>query len=517
MVEAVWDSTNPSSGGPALTELHVNALVTNDLVGGLEPRLARKLPSLDDGTLVFLPDGRMRTTWLLRANARWHDGTPFAADDLVFSWEVMGNPDTPSTSGRKWVQLIDSVTAEDPLTLVITWKSTYYAAMDIGQRVFWPLPRHLLGETLRRDAEAFTNSPYWTTEYVRLGPFRLAQHAIDTMVFDRFDDYYLGRPKLDRVVVRVVGDGNAIVSHMSAGAIDMAAESTLPPDVGAWLQEEWQRSGAATVLFRPQSWHYLHFQMDPRFAQPTDIAVDVRVRRGLFQAIDRQGMRAFLFPGLPDISADSFLLPKDPRRAITGEPFARYPYDPVAAARQLQDAGWVRGSDGRLLDRQSQPFEIEIQADERDARERAIVSDSFRTLGAQPREFTSTRTQTEEQRSTFSGLASTGRTVGAGVFVYFQSRQNATPQNRWAGQNKNHYANATLDDLIDRLYETVGDSEQASLMKAMGEVLADDLPVMPVYFRTISAAIARGVRALDDFAGADSGTMSRNAHLWDRD
>lgn len=516
---APWDSTNPSSGGPALTELHVNGLVTNDAVGGLEPRLASKMPSGDDGTIVFLPDGRMRTVWSLRSNVKWHDGEPFTANDMVFTWEALNNRDTPSTSGRKWVQLIDSVVAEDPLTLAVTWKNSYYGALDIGQRVFWPLPRHLLAETLRRDADAFKNSTYWTTEYVHLGPFRLEQLSLEGPVFQRFDDYFLGRPKLDRVIVKVVGDGNGIVTYLKAGVLDIAAESALPPEAGASLREEWQSTGKGKVLFRPQSWHYLHFQMDPLLARPVELSQDVRVRRALFQSVDRQNLRAFLYPGLPDISADSFLSPKDARRVIAGEPFARYPYDPGIAARLLEEGGWLRGADGHLVDRQGQQFEIQIRAEERDAHERAIIADSFRAMGILPREASGQRQDSADLSplATFPGLDSTGRTTGPGVLVYFQSREAATPENRWAGQNKNHYANGAVDDLIDRLYETVDNREQVPLIKAIGDILADDMPIMPLYFRTLSAAVVRGVRALDDFGGSDSGTMSRNAHLWDRD
>ncbi|MBM2811385.1 MAG: hypothetical protein HW416_2144 [Chloroflexi bacterium] len=200
---APWDSSNPSSGGPALTELHVSGLVTNDPVGGLDRRLARSIPTLESGRIVLLPDGRMRMVWPLRNDVKWHGGTPFTSDDLLFSWEVLSNEATPSTSGRKWGQLIDSVTADDPQTLSVTWKTTYYAAADFSERVLWPLPRHLLGETLRRDPEAFRNSPYWTTDYVHLGPFRLSHFGIDSLTFDRFDDYFLGRPKVDRIAVRV--------------------------------------------------------------------------------------------------------------------------------------------------------------------------------------------------------------------------------------------------------------------------------------------------------------------------
>jgi ABC-type transport system substrate-binding protein len=75
-----------------------------------------------------------------------------------------------------------------------------------------------------------------------------------------------------------------------------------------------------------------------------------------------------------------------------------------------------------------------------------------------------------------------------------------------------------MDRLSDALYATLDDREQGRLLREAAEILATDVPVIPLYFRTSFAAVRTGIRALDDYAGTQgSGAMARNAHLWDRD
>jgi len=79
----------PTGGWMALTEMHTDGLVTSDSrtrnpVG----RLAETVPSLENGGITMLPDGRMKVIFNLRQGVTWHDGSPFTADDMVFSYEI---------------------------------------------------------------------------------------------------------------------------------------------------------------------------------------------------------------------------------------------------------------------------------------------------------------------------------------------------------------------------------------------------------------------------------------------
>src|SRR5438094_6438436 len=115
------DFSNPSGGGAALVELHTAGLVSQDPNGNPEGRLALQLPSLTDGTVNPLPDGRMETTWKLRPNVLWHDGVPFTADDIVFSLEAARRLDLLSSTAAP-IRQVDGARATDPLTAGEPWK-----------------------------------------------------------------------------------------------------------------------------------------------------------------------------------------------------------------------------------------------------------------------------------------------------------------------------------------------------------------------------------------------------------
>src|SRR5581483_3559221 len=146
----------------------------------------------------------------------------------------------------------------------------------------------------------FMNLPYWTTDYVHLGPFRLIDYGQgENVVFSRFDSYFRGRPAVERIVIRAFNDANILLASVKAADVDVLAERALAADVYLDQQDEWRRSGGGQIMARQDNWSYVWFQFDPRWAQPIEISQDVRIRRGLIDALDRDGLRDFLFRGLP--------------------------------------------------------------------------------------------------------------------------------------------------------------------------------------------------------------------------
>jgi peptide/nickel transport system substrate-binding protein len=518
-----WDFSQTGGGGASLAEVHTISLVSEDVNGNLEPRLAARLPSFDDGTITVLPDGRMRTVWQMRPDVTWHDGAPFSAEDLAFSWEVARHPEVLGLNTSSSLWHADDLAAVDRSTIAVTWKTTYFNALHIGVRDLWPFPKHLLAEAFQGDKEVFRNLPYFTSEYVHLGPFRLVEFGLgEEQVFERYDRYFLGQPRLNTIILRTIGNANTLLANLKAGALHIASEKTLSGDVALQLRDEWQASGEGAVLHRQDNWAQAQVQFDPQFARPPELSRDVRVRRGLFQAIDRDAMREFALPGISDTSGDTFMLAKDPRGQTVGQPFARYRYDPARAQQELAAAGWQRGEDGRLLFPDGRQVQIEVKADdERWSKEVALIADYWRRLGVDATEYQPSRAMARdrEHRASFSGVTVRARSAGEDVFGAFDSRYHATPANRWTGGNLGHYANPALDRLIDRLDATLDEREQGVILKEMGELIASDLPTMPIYFAVTFAVVRKGVHALrEDYAGIrDVGVLARRAHLWDRD
>src|SRR3989441_11425474 len=96
----------------------LDTLVVQNPQGEYQPQLATSQISLDDGSWRVNPDGTMDTTWKLRPNLKWHDGTPFTAEDMGFTGSVRTDADT-AIPGKARPGLIQSTRAPDPRTVVI--------------------------------------------------------------------------------------------------------------------------------------------------------------------------------------------------------------------------------------------------------------------------------------------------------------------------------------------------------------------------------------------------------------
>src|SRR5579871_968698 len=179
--------------------------------GQAVPYLAESLPALNTDSWKVFDDGTMETTYQLKPNLTWHDGQPFTADDFVSAWQVYTNP-VFGLSGAPPQALMDEVRAPDPQTLVIHWKEPYAFASALGttsSRANLPaLPRHLLASQLETlPTDAFLGMAFWTTGYVGAGPFKVDGWQPGTAIeASAFAGHALGRPKIDRLELRVIGD-----------------------------------------------------------------------------------------------------------------------------------------------------------------------------------------------------------------------------------------------------------------------------------------------------------------------
>src|SRR5262249_41102985 len=152
-----------------------------------------------------------------------------------------------------------------------------------------PLPRHLirpLAETASKQVVAA--SPYWTTEWVGLGPYRITQWLQGSFIeAAAFDQYYLGRPNIDRVSVRFFGDSNVLIVSGIGGDVEVVPVGSFKVEEAHTLRAQWEAVGSGSVILshtrlRLGDWQY----RDPS----APWAQDPRVRLALVKLIDRSAM-----------------------------------------------------------------------------------------------------------------------------------------------------------------------------------------------------------------------------------
>jgi ABC-type transport system substrate-binding protein len=513
------------SAGRALTELWLQGLVTSGMRSQApEPRIAAELPSIERGTLQMEPDGSMTATWRLRKDVKWADEVPLSAHDFLLGFQVATDPDSPLPSGTLGREL-HSMSAPDDHTLVMHWKRPYYLFDAIGSPVagLQPLPRHILAEEwAARNPERFKVLPYWTTEFFHIGPFRPAEITAGVeIVLVAVPHYFLGKPKVDSIVVKMFGDENVLYTALKAKHIDMT--QYLENEQGFELKDEWARTGEGKVYEGVRTTAAIFPQYAPEL-QMEPAVLDRRVRQGLYYAVDRKSWMDAVMGRETKLLADGLLPYVHPLYSYTKDSLARYRYDPTEASRILAERGWTRGPDGFLTHASDgRRFRIEIWGGQGD-REPVILADMWKQVGIETSLYASSpaRREDREYTSSYRGVQHTNRGYGDTILTRMECAESTLPPS-YRGANRGHYCSSdVLEPLIGLYRGSLTMDDQGRYMKQIAEFAAEDLPVMQTYFQPFLAHVVKGVTALShDFegaleAGGRYGSYYRNGHLWEK-
>jgi peptide/nickel transport system substrate-binding protein len=488
---------SPVRGGNEAAEIDLAVhqwLAKYDERGAIHPMLAAELPSRDRGTWVIRPDGTMQTIYRLRPDARWHDGTRLTASDFVFGWRVLLDPEIATT--KSTIELTSALTAVDDLTVAIEWKTLYPLAAELADPDFIPLPAHLIEPTYAADKERFQQLPYWTREFVGVGPYRIGEwHAGSHLVLQALPDFYAGRAKLDRIVFRFISDPNAVVANLLAGTVDGEIPPAMELEEAMVVKREWERAGKQPVIIpQPESWRHIFVQFrDPR---PRDV-LDVRIRRGLLHAIDREALSAAMTDGLGPVSHTA-IPPLDPKWDWVKDAVVQYGHDPRRAQQLLAEAGWQRGADGMIADAVGERVTLPIWAvtGQETTRVIAIIADYWKELGVQVEQTAVPRAQYNDlkYRAGFPGFLYAGISIErTNVLRRVSARQCPTAESQWVGTSLGCYQNPDLERIIDGIYSTIEPAEQQTLWRSFAKLQSEDLPVLPMFFRVIVTVFREGV------------------------
>ena len=237
----------------------------------LQPRLARAWQTSTDGKAI---------TFTLRDDVLWSDGQPTTAADVLFTYQMAVHPQT-AYAGRARFAEVDTALVLDAHTIRFVFKKNYpEALLDLQIPI---LPKHVLEnvppEALRQSA--FNRQP------VSNGPFLFKEwRANDRLVFEANPHYYGGKPKLERVVFRIVPEETVLLSSLRTGEIDM-----LPYIAPNKLRELGPDANLQILRYPDRGYSFLAFNLKRPVFQ------DRRVREAIAKAIQRQNLIEVLLNG----------------------------------------------------------------------------------------------------------------------------------------------------------------------------------------------------------------------------
>jgi peptide/nickel transport system substrate-binding protein len=502
VIRAVFAYTSP--GGSEIEDLITDGL--SDLDGGdvPQPKLAETVPAFENGLWKVLPDGRTETTWKIRENARWHDGTPVTTDDLLFTLTVVRDRELAVFRDATY-DLIEQVDASDARTITVTWSQPFIQADTLFSKdLAQPMPKHLLEPTYSNDKAGLLQLPFWNAQFVGAGPFRVRSFTAGSgMVLSAFDDYVLGRPKIDEIEVRFIPDPTTLLANVYSGVVDATLGRGIQLDLALQAKEQWT---AGQPLMAPAS----RVVIFPQFIEPTPSVIgDVRFRRALMYGLDRQQIVDTIQSGVTPV-AHAFLSPQHPDYPAIQSDIVRYDYDPRQAARLLEEIGLTRAADGFYRDAAGRRLALEIWASG-ESKQMIATADGWRQLGieAEPVILPQQRWNDREYVAKFPGFRMNRQPNAIADLRRFQSSQAPLPDNNFVGLNYSRYMNPELDALVDQYFRTIPKAERTRVMGGIIRHMTSALNVMELYHDVQPTLVANRI------TGLTTPAAGWNAHLWD--
>jgi peptide/nickel transport system substrate-binding protein len=445
---------NPITVPGGLASIFSNKLIFNSLIRYNSRTLN------PEGDLAerwdFSSDGK-ELTFKLRSGVKWHDGQPFTADDVKFTFDTM--LDTKVTARfRSNIRGVQEVQVVDPLTVKLKLANPLPSLpIQLGYNVHMA-PKHILqGQDINAPAD-FLKKPIGT------GQFKLVEYTPgSTMTLERNDAFHFGAPLLDRITLRVVADINAQLAQLKSGELDFML---MEPDQAASVK------GTNNIVIQNAAqvnYYYIAYNNTrPLFS-------DKRVRQALTMAINREDIVKNVLGGAGKVAYG----PINPLLAWAyTEDVQKWPFNVEMAKKQLDDAGWVVGSDG-IRAKDGQRFSFEVIVDKGNtSREStaAIAQQSWKAVGV------------EAKINTMEFNASLDR-FNKGDYDSIVEWYITPPDpdvSAWFGtggtSNLWKYSSPQADDLLNRARSEIDQAKSGALYKEFLKVVAEDQPITFNYF-----------------------------------
>ena len=432
-------------------------------------------------------DGPLTLAFHLDPRARWQDGRPVRAADVVFTYEAYNDPrvNSPFRTGLRW---ISAVTARDSLTAVFRFRRRYPEMFYDAVHHMRILPGHLL-RNIPRDqwqSAAFGRAP------VGDGPYRFVSwKAGESLELAADSAFFLGRPHIRRLIWRFTPDLQVAVTQLLAGETDVIPLLVSPDDI--------KRVQAAPQLviypYKGSAYGYLGFNLKANgdSTRPHPLFADRDVRRALAMATDRARLVQSVF-------GEYGRVPPGPMSQLWWiwdvEP-PELPYDTAQAARLLSARGWIDSDGDGVRDRGGAKLSFHLLVPTTSAVRRQyarLLQEQFRQIGVEA--------QIDEVE--FSVFAQRAQ---AGQFDALIQTWNTDPTpssgiaQTWTrggigGSNYVRYANPVFDRLVEQASSSFDRLQAWGAWRGALETINQDAPAIFLYAPDNVAAMHRRVQGV---------------------
>lgn len=468
-------------------------------------------PKLFDGLLAYdfglVPRGQLATAWEmsedgtritfhLREGVKWHDGTPFTAHDVAFTFlqvlKVIHGRGKTTFAG-----LLDVETPDDLTAIFVLEKPNAAMMRALDSRESPILPAHVYEGT------DIPNNPA-NTAPIGTGPFRMAEYEVGSyLVLEKNADYWdAGYPLLDRIVIQFIADAATRAAMLESGQADAIFLNMIPAQDILRLNELPEFEMDSRGFEAMPSAQQMDFNLD------NPILADVRVRHAIAHAIDTQWITDNIWYGLGH--AGKSPLHVDQVEYYTTEGVPEYPYDMDRANALLDEAGHARGDDGMRFSLMLDPSPWGTES----INAAPYIKEQLRQIGIdvtiRTQDFavftTTVWTDRAHDLVLYTVNLGVDPTIGTQRFYWSKAFNPGV-----AFSNGAHYVNPEVDALLEAAQVEMDNAKRKEQFAEFQRIVMADLPVLPV--TNIAGANIVNVKVRDAVTDA-LGALGGFQKLW---
>ena len=520
----------PGTWNPLISSMLAKSLISNmtarpltayDANSNLVCLVCTDLPTVENGKarVIDLPDdgkgsGKkgMEVDVEMR-DMKWGDGVPVTAKDVAFTLEVGKHPlsGVASSEGYKRILKLD-IKDDRHFTMTIDRVTFDYNSLSLNI-----VPAHIEKPIFDADPAEYRNKTAYDTDSTNpglaFGPYRIVEIVPGSRIALEQNASWTGeKPHFKRIVVKIIENTAALEANLLSGNIDyVLGELGLSLDQA--LAFEKRHQDKYDFIYKPALiYEHIDTKLD------NELLADRRVRQAILMAIDRKAISDKLFEGKQPV-ADGPVSPLDPMYS----PVVRqYPYDPAAARKLLDEAGFAEVKNGVRQNAKGERFSIEISTTAGNrVRELVaqVIQSQLRQVGIE------VRIKAEPPRI-FSESLNRRQFTGLAMYAWVEqpegvprstlhSEEIPSAANGWSGQNYPGYRSADMDKALDAAERELDATKRRALFADIQRIHADDLPVLPLFFRVDPFVIPKALKGVVPTGHLNSSTLWIEQWRWE--
>jgi len=479
------DTLNPyltqTLSGADITHFTVfDTLLYHDPKGGFVNDLAKSYSHDASG---------LHWTFNLVHNAKWQDGVPLTAKDVVFTTLLVKNPKFPATSTQgfdhvKSIKAVGNYRVDVTLTSVYAPFLNYWADSSI-------LPEHILGKVSADKVKSLTS---YNQQPLGSGPFRVSEYVSGDHITEVANkSYFRGAPHLDKIIFRIVPNNNTAINQMQTGELTLLGQTS---SLSARQFKLLTKVSNITAYNTPGfNWNHVDLV-------ETGFLKDRVVRQALAYATPKQQIITSVLLGY-GVICDADKPPDTPY--YNPNVHNSYPYNLAKAKSLLLADGFKMGSKG-ILQKNGKPFTMNLWATS-DASDAKLIIQILKQVWGQIGVNVNLRTAAASVVFGRTGPLYDPTRLSSPIMngVLYEWIQSAEPDDSFfwasnqiiskrvvAGGNFDGYVNPQIDQLTKQGLESLDNGQRVQIYRKIQTILVRDQPDIFInWIRVLSAATSK--------------------------